>query len=307
MSAGGGASAAGGARIGVERGGVRFLAAVVAAFLFAGCAPAPPLPPLALEPTSAAPVAPAPPAPAAAVSLRGNPPFYDVLGKRYFVLASSDGFRQRGIASWYGRDFHGLSTSSGEKYDMNGMTAAHPTLPIPTWVEVTNLGNGKQVVVKVNDRGPFVGDRIIDLSYAAAVALDMIGPGTAQVEIRAVDTQAATIRTASTAAPVAGAAAAPAVASTAAVSVRTALAPQSPQERMYVQAGAFADGANARRLAAELTADGLANSIVVAEGDGRRALHRVRVGPVRNAAEYDRISARLRALGIANPHLVIDR
>jgi rare lipoprotein A (peptidoglycan hydrolase) len=115
-----------------------------------------------------------------------NPAFYEVLGKRYQVRTSSDGYRERGIASWYGRPFHGRRTSSGETYDMNEMTAAHTTLPLPTWVEVTNLSNGKRIVVKVNDRGPFVADRVIDLSYAAASALDIVSRGTARVEIRAV-------------------------------------------------------------------------------------------------------------------------
>ncbi len=107
----------------------------------------------------------------------GSPQSYEVLGKRYNVRASSDGYRERGTASWYGRPFDGRPTSSGEMYDMNELTAAHPTLPIPTWVEVTNLKNGKRVVVKVNDRGPFVGKRLIDLSYGAATALDMVRDG----------------------------------------------------------------------------------------------------------------------------------
>jgi len=117
---------------------------------------------------------------------RGNPPFYDVLGKRYYVLKSSDGYHARGVASWYGRDFHGLATSSGETYNMHAMTAAHTTLPIPTWVEVTNLTNGKHVTVKVNDRGPFVRGRILDLSYGAAERLGMTVTGTAPVAIEVV-------------------------------------------------------------------------------------------------------------------------
>src|SRR5690242_17001943 len=121
------------------------------------------------------------------VESRGNhAAFYEVFGKRFQVRASSDGYRERGIASWYGHPFHGRQTSSGETYDMNEMTAAHTTLPLPTWVEVTNLTNGKRIVVKVNDRGPFVADRVIDLSYAAASALDIVSRGTARVEIRAV-------------------------------------------------------------------------------------------------------------------------
>src|SRR5512134_3952100 len=110
-------------------------------------------------------------------SQRGNPPFYEVFGRRYHVLPTSAGYVQRGVASWYGRDFHGLATSSGETYNMHAMTAAHTTLPLPTWVEVTNLENGKRVVVKVNDRGPFVDNRLIDLSYAAATQLDMVRSG----------------------------------------------------------------------------------------------------------------------------------
>ena len=117
----------------------------------------------------------------------GNPRFYDEFGKRYHVLASSNGYRERGVASWYGHPFHGRPTSSGERYDMDEMTAAHTTLPLPTWVEVTNLDNGKRVIVKVNDRGPFVDKRLIDLSRAAASALDIVRAGTARVEVRALD------------------------------------------------------------------------------------------------------------------------
>jgi len=124
-------------------------------------------------------------APQRAEAAGGNPQSYDVFGKRYRVLASSAGYRERGTASWYGHPFDGRPTSSGEMYDMNEMTAAHRSLPLPTWVEVTNLANGKRVVVKVNDRGPFVGKRLIDLSFAAATKLDIVQNGTAQVEIRA--------------------------------------------------------------------------------------------------------------------------
>ena len=116
----------------------------------------------------------------------GNPPFYDVFGKRYFVLSSSADYVERGVASWYGPGFHKVRTSTGEPYDMYGMTAAHKTLPLPAYVRVTNLQNGRSVVVRVNDRGPFVGNRIIDLSYTAAAKLDMLRNGTAMVEVRSV-------------------------------------------------------------------------------------------------------------------------
>ncbi len=119
-------------------------------------------------------------------SRSGNPNSYVVLGKRYHVMSSSDGFNQRGIASWYGTKFHGRTTSSGETYDMYAMTAAHKSLPLPTYVEVTNLDNGRRTIVKVNDRGPFHQNRIIDLSYAAATKLGILGKGTGLVEIRAI-------------------------------------------------------------------------------------------------------------------------
>ena len=108
----------------------------------------------------------------------GNPDSYVVRGKRYHTLESSRGYEETGIASWYGRKFHGRRTSSGETYDMYKMTAAHKTLPLPTYVEVTRVDNGSSVVVRVNDRGPFVGDRIIDLSYAAAERLGVRNAGT---------------------------------------------------------------------------------------------------------------------------------
>jgi rare lipoprotein A len=121
--------------------------------------------------------------PATTPSERGNPSSYVVFGKRYYVLDSSEGFVQRGIASWYGTKFHGRATSSGETYNMHAMTAAHKTLPIPVYVHVKNLDNGRSAVVKVNDRGPFISGRIIDLSYAAAKKLGVDGPGTANVNL----------------------------------------------------------------------------------------------------------------------------
>src|SRR5215218_934784 len=111
---------------------------------------------------------------------------YEVFGKKYVPLASVQPFSQRGTASWYGKKFHGQKTSSGETYDMYKMTAAHPTLPIPSYVRVTHVGSGKSVVVRVNDRGPFHGGRIIDLSYVAAYKLGYVGAGSAQVQVEAV-------------------------------------------------------------------------------------------------------------------------
>lgn len=119
---------------------------------------------------------------------RGGNKDYTLRGVRYEVMKDSTGFKQRGQASWYGKKFHGHLTSNGETYDMYSMTAAHKTLPLPSYVKVTNLDNGKTVVVRVNDRGPFHSSRIIDLSYAAAYKLDVIKTGTANVEIEAIIT-----------------------------------------------------------------------------------------------------------------------
>ena len=117
----------------------------------------------------------------------GNPASYAVYGKRYYPLNASDGYRERGIASWYGTKFHGRRTSSGEPYDMYAMTAAHKTLPLPTYVRVTNLENRRSVVLRVNDRGPFHTNRIIDLSYTAASKLGILSKGTGSVEVLALD------------------------------------------------------------------------------------------------------------------------
>ncbi len=119
------------------------------------------------------------------LSASGNSLSYVVFGKRYFRLASARGFDERGVASWYGRKFHGRLTASGERYDMYSMTAAHTSLPLPTFARVTNLANNRSVVVRINDRGPFVDDRLIDLSYAAAAKLDMLSAGTAKVRVEA--------------------------------------------------------------------------------------------------------------------------
>jgi rare lipoprotein A len=267
-------------------------------FLLSACGNAPQRPaPLARDgggqPAQPSTVSPVPPV----RSGRGNPPFYDVLGKRYHVLPTSAGYIERGVASWYGRDFHGLATSSGEQYDMHAMTAAHTRLPLPTWVEVTNLVNGKRVVVKVNDRGPFVDNRLIDLSYAAATQLDMVRTGTTRVEVRAVAPPRDAFSAGSTVAvtPVQ-----PVLAPAAAVTAPAV-------ERMFVQIGAFAEAQNAERLVARLRASGFANPMVVSATDDRRRLHRVLLGPIADSGEFDAVSARLRAIGVSGSRLVVDR
>jgi rare lipoprotein A len=212
-------------------------------------------------------------------SAHGNPPFYDVLGRRYFVLGAADGYLERGVASWYGPTFHGGNTSSGELYDMYGMSAAHKTLPLPTYARVTNLRNGRSVVVRINDRGPFVANRLIDLSYTAATRLDMIREGTTLVEVRALTPGAPDELTRSA---------------------------QSPPPSLYVQAGAYADAHNAQHQLERLHAAGLASAFIVSPLEGKSRLYRVRLGPVGSVAEFDQLAARLAALGIRDARLAVD-
>jgi rare lipoprotein A len=238
-------------------------------------------------------------------SARGNPPFYEVFGRRYYVMQTSSGYRERGTASWYGRDFHGSTTSGGERYDMHGLTAAHKTLPIPTWVEVTNLNNGRRVIVRVNDRGPFVGKRIIDLSYRAAQDLDMIGPGTAPVEVRALGTppdvspQPEAVLAATSEDDGGLSVISDAVADTPRPSDR-------PFRQLYVQVGAFSDPGNAASLLTKLKGIGFANSFVDSAEQGASRLHRVRIGPLAGEAQFDRVTDELRAVGIRDSRMVLE-
>ncbi len=213
-------------------------------------------------------------------SRSGNPPFYEVFGERYHVLPSNRGYLERGVASWYGTKFHGKATATGEPYDMHAMTAAHKTLPLPACVEVVNLSNGRRIIVRVNDRGPFVDNRIIDLSYAAAHSLDMVRDGTALVEVRSLN----------------GASAAPAEA----MAGRAARA-------MYVQSGAFSDRANADRQAEWLNQYGLGTvQIRTVKAASGAVVHRVWIGPVPDVASFDETVARLSGLGIGDAHLAVD-
>jgi rare lipoprotein A len=234
----------------------------------------------------------------------GNPPFYDVFGKRYYVLSSSAGYWERGVASWYGPGFHKVRTSIGEPYDMYGMTAAHKTLPLPAYVRVTNLQNGRSVVVRVNDRGPFVGNRIIDLSYTAAAKLDMLRKGTALVEVRTIDPSMPAVITAS------GTPAPAAAGDPAAPSGPGAVAPAgntSPvTAALFVQAGAFSDPANAQRLAERLRGGNYGKVFVRDDQIAGRRMYRVRIGPVPDVAEFDRVVAALEQAGINDAHLALD-
>lgn len=213
----------------------------------------------------------------------GNPESYVVFGQTYRVQKSARGHVERGLASWYGPGFHAERTSSGEPYDMYAMTAAHKTLPIPVYVRVTHLENGRSVVVKVNDRGPFVGDRIIDLSYTAAHKLGMIRSGTAPVEIRVIEPGEETpprVLTASSTPPPAAIAAPP-------ISVTR-----------YVQAGAFGARVNAEAMLARLRGAGIDNALIREVNIAGRQWYRVQAGPVEQADAVDALVDRLRRVGV---------
>jgi rare lipoprotein A len=256
-----------------------------------------PVPTTSDVPPPAAPAVPS--APPQQPARRGNPPFYDVLGQRYHVLSSGEGYHQRGVASWYWREFHGRSTASGEPYDMNALTAAHKTLPLPSYARVTNLRNGRSIVVRINDRGPFVRNRILDLSYAAAQALDIANEGTGIVDIETVVPDTGNDAVAASAAP---------ADPVAAVLPDADAAHEPPLESrtLYVQVGAFGDPFNAERMHQRLAALGFDNVSVVPEVARDRPLYRVRLGPLADVASYDRLVDRLHSVAIDDIYLTLN-
>jgi len=213
----------------------------------------------------------------------GNGAQYEVLNKTYIVMESSINYQERGVASWYGSKFHGNLTSNREVYNMYGMTAAHKTLPLPTYVHVRNLRNNKNIIVRVNDRGPFVNNRIIDLSYIAAMKLDMIDDGTSLVEVTAINFDKPAKKV---------------------VSSHTNSSIKS--NRIYVQVGAFSDRSNAERRLAILSQAGVRKTLVHEDVSSGITLFRVRVGPIANTTQYDLLVEKLEGLGITDPYLITE-
>ena len=207
----------------------------------------------------------------------GNPDSYEVFGKTYHVMRSADAYRARGKASWYGTKFHGRRTSSGETYNMYKMTAAHKTLPLPSYVRVTNLDNKREIVVKVNDRGPFHEGRIIDLSYVAAQKLGVFATGTANVEVVALSPGNQQVNSIS----------------------------QKPVS-VFVQVGSFAQQENARRLKQRLKASDIESGIQIAGIKGMRRVFRVRVGPFDDRDAAGQVVQSLIDMGLSDAKVISD-
>jgi len=220
------------------------------------------------------------------LSKTGNKP-YVVFGKRYVPLKSNAGFKQKGTASWYGKKFHGKRTSSGETYDMYKMTAAHTVLPIPSYAKVTNLNNGRSVIVRVNDRGPFKHSRVIDLSYAAALKLDVVKTGTGQVEIIAINDNKKINKQVNK-------------------QVINPLPLKKDSQRVYIQLGAFSNYESAIRLQKRLQADGYSNAMIESIQQNELSIYRVRLGPMKEPGNTDFMLSDLHHGGYTDAHIIVE-
>ena len=221
------------------------------------------------------------------LSRRGNPESYVVFGKRYSVMKSAKGYQEEGEASWYGMKFHGHETSNGEIYDVYQFTAAHKSLPLPTYVRVTRVDTGKSVIVRVNDRGPFHGKRIIDLSYAAAIKLGIDKVGVARVRVEALEPEKPFT---------------PVVSPT---NEKTSAAKESAlgAEQRWIQVGAFAELNSALKLQRRLEEHLMGSPwpIVISRSE---QVHRVRIGPVPLGKELEQVLSQLEAVDITDYHLL---
>lgn len=207
------------------------------------------------------------------LSKYGNPISYKVDGKEYFILHDTDNYYEEGIASWYGPNFHGERTSSGEVYDMYEISAAHKTLPIPTYAEVTNLKNNRSIIVRINDRGPFVKDRLIDLSYAAAKELDVIKNGTAPVSVKA-------------------------------ISFNENNDKKNQAIKIFLQLGVFSNKDNIKRMS-KLLNDNNYGNFNIQETDDKSSC-RVILGPYNNRNEAERVIQDLKQIGIMETKIILE-
>lgn len=205
----------------------------------------------------------------------GNPVKYKVFGKQYKVLSDSIGYKKTGMASWYGSKFHGNKTANGEIYNMYAMTAAHKTLPIPSYARVTHLKNQRSVVVRINDRGPFHGNRIIDLSYTAAVKLGIQKTGTGLVEVTAVEAGGFE---------------------------------KSKQANLfYLQIGAFSSHSNAVKLQEKLMSRQISNSRIQVFQDQQGEIFKVQIGPLASVHQTEKLNEKLAQIGVHNTQIMIEK
>lgn len=232
------------------------------------------------------------------LSKQGNLP-YTVFGRKYYPMKTSSNYSEKGVASWYGKKFHGRLTSSGEKYDMYAMTAAHRTLPLPSYVKVRNLKNGQEVIVRVNDRGPFLHNRLIDLSFAAAAKLGVTKTGTGLVAVTAIDpsTSVEELEPSQAAKNVSG---------EAADQGRTQVAKlEADIHTMYLQVGAFRDKANAQRLRQQLLGQ-TGKSVIISQEQVKDGIfYRVHVGPLATVEEGDKLTQWATQNGLPGAHIVV--
>jgi len=226
-----------------------------------------------------------------APSRYGNPGSYEVFGERYHVMASNKNFSQKGIASWYGTKFHGQRTSSGETYNMYAMTAAHKTLKIPAYVEVTNTANGRKAIVKVNDRGPFHDGRIIDLSYAAATKLGVAATGTAPVTIRIVTPGDRAVNSSNVD-----------VEQKAASSINPAYTFDGG--RVYVQIAAYNTEEKALKMLDKLRNKNFSSVRIHVEKKQGAMLYRVRIGPVPTTYVAEKLLTQLKEINYGDAKIV---
>jgi len=243
------------------------------------------------------------PPPVAAGGHRKTGKAYQIAGQWYYPLQSAAGYDQTGVASWYGRDFHGKKTANGETYNMNAMSAAHKTLPLPTMVRVTNLDNGRSIVVRVNDRGPFVKSRIIDLSYAAARALGYDRKGTARVRVQALS---GTVAAATPAHPSVRSVRMPPPIRQIPISKSNGLATATnlPDNAVFVQVGAFSSYDNAARMKQRLRS--FSPVIIQRKQLANSAIYRVRIGPLVAMPRVEQIVLSLQRAGFDQAIVVIE-
>lgn len=222
------------------------------------------------------------------LSKTGNPASYVVNGQRYYVTLNAEDFNETGRASWYGTKFHGNLTSSGEPYDMYKMTAAHKSLPLPSYVSVTNLENDRQVIVKVNDRGPFVEGRIIDLSYAAAQKLGIVRRGTAEVSVKILSS--------------------PEINGSSNHNSRgeNLIHAANKPDRYFVQLGAFSDMENAEKFRSQLASQSIEPTLIKTLSSSDGELHKVQVGPLEDVNDLQSMESRLSDLGYTQVYIVTE-